>query len=73
MIKESEVSQIKIGGETNLKVSYPTINKTKNGTIKKLLDGLSADIWNQIEDLLSEEELLKNNFLSLKESFKVLH
>lgn len=73
MINESEVSQIKIGGETNLKVGYPTINKTKNGTIKKLLDGLPADIWDQVEDLLSEEELLKNNFLSLKESFKVLH
>ncbi len=73
MIHESEVDKVKVGGESDLKVGYPTVNKTKNGTIKKLLEGLPEELWDQVNDLLSDADLSSNSFLNLSESFKVLH
>lgn len=73
MVDETEAKKIEIGGVANLKVGYPTVNKTKNGSIKKLLDGLPLELWDQVNDILSSEDLASNNFLSLSNSFKVLH
>jgi ATP-dependent DNA helicase RecG len=73
MIDESESKKIKIGGDFDLKVAYPTVNKTKSNSIKKLLDGLPKELWDQVSDILSCQELENNNFLSLSDSFKVLH
>jgi ATP-dependent DNA helicase RecG len=73
MIAEEDTSKIKIGGESDLKIGYPTVNKTKNGTIKKLIDSLPDELWGQVSDLLSEADLSSNSFIKLSESFKVLH
>lgn len=55
------------------KIQYPTINTVPGLQIKKIIDKVPANLWDQIAETLPTRILKQNNFLSLSESFKVIH
>jgi len=57
----------------DLKIQYPTVNTIPGINIKKIIDKIPAKLWSEIEETLPKSILLKNNFLSLSDSFKVIH
>jgi ATP-dependent DNA helicase RecG len=56
-----------------LKIQYPTVNTVAGVQVKKFIDKIPKDLWDQIPETLPESLIKKNNFLSLKDSFKVIH
>jgi ATP-dependent DNA helicase RecG len=56
-----------------LKIQYPTINTVSGVIVKKIIDKISMDLWNNIPETLPASLIKKKNFLSLSESFKVIH
>lgn len=56
-----------------LKIQYPTINTVSGIIIKKIIDKISMDLWNRIPETLPSSLIKKKSFLSLSESFKVIH
>lgn len=72
-LEESELNNIEVGGDYDLKIQYPTVNKTKSFNLKKAIDKIPAEVWNSIPELIDEQTLKNNNFLSLPDSFKLLH
>lgn len=56
-----------------LKIQYPTVNTVPGITIKKFMDKIPASLWNNIPETLPESIIKRKNFLSLSESFKVIH
>lgn len=56
-----------------LKIQYPTINTVSGVQIKKFIDKIPKLLWENIPETLPRKILAKNNFLSLQDSFKVIH
>ncbi|MDO9183268.1 MAG: ATP-dependent DNA helicase RecG [Bacteriovorax sp.] len=56
-----------------LKIQYPTINTVSGVIVKKIIDKISINLWNNIPETLPESLIKRKNFLSLSESFKVIH
>ncbi len=56
-----------------LKIQYPTVNTIPGLTIKKFMDRIPMSLWNNIPETLPLTLVKKKNFLSLSESFKVIH
>lgn len=56
-----------------LKIQYPTVNTIPGLTIKKFMDRIPMSLWNNIPETLPFSLVKKKNFLSLSESFKVIH
>ncbi len=56
-----------------LKIQYPTVNTVAGVQVKKFIDKIPKDLWDQIPETLPESLIKKNDFLSLKDSFKVIH
>lgn len=57
----------------DLKIQYPTINTVAGSITKKFIDMIPNQMWDEIPDSLNQSLIEKNNFLTLKESFKILH
>lgn len=56
-----------------LKIQYPTVNTVPGIQIKKFIDKIPSVLWDNIPETLPKALLQKNNFLSLGDSFKVIH
>lgn len=56
-----------------LKIQYPTVNSIAGVQVKKIIDKISMTLWNNIPETLPVSLIKKKNFLSLSESFKVIH
>jgi ATP-dependent DNA helicase RecG len=57
----------------DLKIQYPTINTIAGIQIKKFIDKIPAQLWDQIEETLPTKILHEKNFISLADSFKSIH
>ena len=57
----------------DLKIQYPTVNTIPGVQIKKIMDKIPAQLWNEIPETLPRKILESNAFLSLSDSFKVIH
>lgn len=57
----------------DLKIQYPTVNTIPGIQIKKIIDKIPTDLWTAIPDSLPLSLLQKKQFLSLSESFQVIH
>ena len=57
----------------DLKIQYPTINSVPSIQIKKIFDKIPITLWEKIEETLPEVILKKYQFLTLKDSFKIIH
>jgi ATP-dependent DNA helicase RecG len=68
---DSESPFVTVSNE--LKIQYPTVNTVSGVIVKKIVDKISMDLWNNIPETLPESLIKKKNFLSLSESFKVIH
>ena len=56
-----------------LKIQYPTVNTISGLQTKKIIDKIPMSLWNDIPETLPPCLITKKNFLSLSESFKVIH
>jgi len=56
-----------------LKIQYPTINTVAGVQIKKFIDKIPKDLWDNIPETLPKVLVKNNNFLSLGDAFKVMH
>lgn len=56
-----------------LKIQYPTVNTIAGAQIKKIFDKIPNKIWDQIEETLPKQIIKEKDFLSLSNSFKVIH
>lgn len=56
-----------------LKIQYPTVNTVAGLTIKKFIDKIPATLWNSLPETLPASVIKRKQFLSLSESFKVIH
>ena len=56
-----------------LKIQYPTVNTVAGVQIKKYIDKIPKDFWENIPETLPQVLINKNDFLSLKDAFKVMH
>lgn len=73
-VLESPDSPSPFATATNeLKIQYPTVNTVPGITVKKFMDKIPATLWNAIPETLPESIIKRKNFLSLSESFKVIH
>jgi ATP-dependent DNA helicase RecG len=57
----------------DLKIQYPTIKGIAGPNIKKIFDKIPNSLWDEIEESLPEKLLNEKKFLSLSNSFKVIH
>lgn len=57
----------------DLKIQYPTVNTIPGLTIKKFIDRVPMALWNNIPETLPASVMNRKKFLSLSESFKVIH
>lgn len=57
----------------DLKIQYPTVAGIAGPQIKKIMDKIPATLWDQIEETLPQKLIEEKNFLSLSNSFKVIH
>ncbi len=57
----------------HLKIQYPTINGVNSTNIKKVIDKIPQELWASIQDILPVNILNKHNFLTLKDSFLLIH
>lgn len=57
----------------DLKIQYPTINTIPSIHIKKFIDKIPNQLWDQIEETLPSKILKEKNFISLSDSFKSIH
>lgn len=56
-----------------LKIQYPTVNTIPGVQVKKIIDKITMTLWNNIPETLPLSLINQKNFLSLSESFKVIH
>ncbi len=56
-----------------LKIQYPTVNTIAGVQLKKYFDKIPMSLWNTIPETLPASLLKKKHFLSLSESFKIIH
>ncbi len=56
-----------------LKIQYPTVNTIPGVQIKKIIDRIPTSLWSSIPETLPQAILNRKQFLSLSESFKVIH
>jgi ATP-dependent DNA helicase RecG len=56
-----------------LKVQYPTINTVPGVQIKKFIDKIPKELWENIPETLPKILINKNNLLSRSDAFKVMH
>lgn len=68
---ESESSLVSISQD--FKIQYPTVNTIPGVQIKKIMDKIPANLWDQIEETLPKKIIEQNQFFSLANSFKVIH
>lgn len=68
---ESESSLVTIAND--FKIQYPTVNTVPGVMMKKIIDKIPAKLWDEIEETLPKKILTQNEFLSLSDSFKVIH
>lgn len=68
---DSESPFVTVSNE--LKIQYPTVNTIPGVQIKKAMDKIPMSLWNNIPETLPRDLIKKKNFLSLSESFKVIH
>ncbi len=68
---DSESSLITLSND--FKIQYPTVNTVPGNQIKKIMDKIPTDLWDEIAETLPRKILIQNNFLSLADSFKVIH
>lgn len=68
---DSESPFVTVSNE--LKIQYPTINTVSSVIIKKIIDKISMNLWNNIPETLPESLIKTKNFISLSEAFKVIH
>ncbi|MBK23690.1 MAG: hypothetical protein CME70_06760 [Halobacteriovorax sp.] len=72
-ISVDEIDRIESNDSEELKIQYPTINKMKGFNIKRTIDSIPIELWDDIPELLLESELKENNFLEISHSLKLLH
>ena len=68
---KSESPFVTISNE--LKIQYPTVNTISGLQIKRIIDKIPMSLWNNIPETLPDTLITKKNFLSLSESFKIIH
>ena len=68
---ESESPFVTVSHE--LKIQYPTVNTVPGIQLKKIIDKIPMALWNAIPETLPKGLLTQKQFLSLAESFKVIH
>jgi ATP-dependent DNA helicase RecG len=56
-----------------LKIQYPTVNTVPGVQIKKIMDKISMSLWDSLPESLPASLVKSKGFLSLSESFKVIH
>ncbi len=56
-----------------LKIQYPTLNTVSGIIVKKIIDKIPMELWNNIPETLPLSLIQRKNFLSLSEAFKVIH
>lgn len=56
-----------------LKIQYPTVNTVPGIQVKKIIDKVPMTLWNNIPETLPLSLIKKKEFLSLSDSFKVIH
>lgn len=56
-----------------LKIQYPTVNTVAGVQIKKFIDKIPKELWDNIPETLPAKLTKKHDFLSLQDSFKVIH
>lgn len=61
----------KTGGD--LKIQYPTINSISGIQIKKIIDQIPNQLWENIDEILPSDLISERNLLNLKDAFKILH
>jgi ATP-dependent DNA helicase RecG len=59
--------------ENELKIQYPTVNTIPGVQLKKYFDKIPMSLWNSIPETLPVSLIKNKNFLSLSDSFKVIH
>ena len=68
---DSESPFVTVSNE--LKIQYPTVNTIPGVQVKKIVDKIPMSLWNNIPETLPKSLIKKKNFLSLSDSFKVIH
>lgn len=61
------------GQAEEFKVQYPTVNKIAPAQIKKLIDKIPRELWNNLPDLTPPEALDKRGLMTLSEALKHMH
>lgn len=56
-----------------LKIQYPTINGVNTTNVKRTIDKIPKYLWDSIEETLTPELLAQRDFLTLEDSFKIMH
>jgi ATP-dependent DNA helicase RecG len=59
--------------DKKLKIQYPTVNTVGPANIKKIIDKIPTELWSNIPETLPLETRETRKFLSLEESFRILH
>jgi ATP-dependent DNA helicase RecG len=68
---DSESPFVTVSNE--LKIQYPTVNTIAGVQIKKYIDKIPLALWNSLPETLPASLIKRKNFLSLSDSFKVIH
>ena len=68
---DSESPFVTVSNE--LKIQYPTVNTIAGVHMKKFMDRIPLALWNNIPETLPGTIVKEKGFLSLSESFKVIH
>ncbi len=59
--------------ESEIMIDYPNILGLNSKIINNIISKIPNDIWNKISDPLPKEIITKNNLISLKDSWKIIH
>lgn len=57
----------------DLKIQYPTVNTIAGPQIKKVIDKIPKNLWDEIEETLPSKIIKDRNFISIDQAFKVIH
>lgn len=72
-LESSDDPSLFVTVSNDLKIQYPTINTVSGVHIKKFIDKIPTDLWNNIPETLPKKLLEQNKFLSLGDAFKIIH
>ncbi|EQC43349.1 ATP-dependent DNA helicase RecG [Bacteriovorax sp. Seq25_V] len=69
--------EFSLAGEASIqegfRIQYPTISTITSTNIKKVIDKVPQYIWDSIPEVLPQEIVIKNSFISRADAFKYIH